>query len=123
MTNNLLNPYFEIIALLLEGMGVLAIVAGTVFALAEAARNLIRRCEGQKVFDLFRTRLAKSILIGVEFLIAADIVGTVIVEPTMESLGVLAVIVLIRTFLSFTLEIEIEGRWPWQRRSNRHEDD
>ncbi len=102
-------------------MGVQAIVAGTVFALTEAARNLIWRCEGQKVFDLFRTRLAKSILIGVEFLIAADIVGTVIVEPTMESLGVLAVIVLIRTFLSFTLEVESEGRWPWQRGSNRHQ--
>jgi len=123
MATDLLNPYFEIIAQLLEGMGVLAIMAGTVLALAEATRNLILRCEGQKVFDLFRTRLAKSILIGVEFLIAADIVGTVIIEPTMESFGVLAVIVLIRTFLSFTLEVEIEGRWPWQRGRNRHEDD
>ena len=123
MANDLLNLYFEIVAQILEAMGVLAIMLGTAFALVEAARNLIRRSDGQKIFDLFRTRLAKSILIGVEFLIAADIVGTIIVEPTMESLGMLAVIVLIRTFLSFTLEIEIEGRWPWQRGRNRHEDD
>lgn len=123
MAQDLLNPFFDIAAQLLEGMGVLAIMAGTSFALVEAARNLIRRNERQKVFDLFRTRLAKSILIGVEFLIAADIVGTVIIDPSMESLGVLAAIVLIRSFLSFTLEIEIEGRWPWQRGRNRHRDD
>ncbi|WP_409697054.1 DUF1622 domain-containing protein [Yoonia sp.] len=104
-------------------MGVLAIAAGAAFALAEAARNVVRRSSGKKVYDLFRTRLAKSILIGVEFLIAADIVGTVIVEPTAERLAVLGLIVLIRTFLSFTLEVEIEGRWPWQRKSNRHEED
>ncbi|WP_071796803.1 DUF1622 domain-containing protein [Natronohydrobacter thiooxidans] len=123
MAQELLNSYFEIAAQLLETMGVLAIVAGTAVALVEAARNLIERMEAEKSFDLFRTRLARSILIGVEFLIAADIVGTVIIDPTMESLGVLAVIVLIRTFLSFTLEAEIEGRWPWQRGRNRHDDD
>ena len=115
--------FLDTIALSLEVMGVLAIAAGAAFALAEAARNVVRRSSGRKAYDLFRTRLAKSILIGVEFLIAADIVGTVIVEPTAERLAVLGLIVLIRTFLSFTLEVEIEGRWPWQRKSNRHEDD
>ncbi|WFE76572.1 DUF1622 domain-containing protein [Roseinatronobacter sp. S2] len=105
MSDELLHVYFDVIAQLLEVLGVSAILAGAVFALSEAVRNLLRRWEGQKIFDLFRTRLAKSILIGVEFLIAADIVGTVIIEPSLESLGVLAVIVLIRTFLSFTLEV------------------
>lgn len=65
----------------------------------------------------FRSSLGRSILLGLEFLVAADIINTVAVEPTVQSLIVLAGIVLIRTFLSFSLEVEIEGRWPWQRRA------
>lgn len=122
MLNDLLNQSFEAAALIFEALGVLAIMLGTAFALLEAARNAMQRCTGQEIFELFRTRLAKSILIGVEFLIAADIVGTVIIEPTAERLGTLALIVLIRTFMSFALEVEIEGRWPWQRGHSRHED-
>ena len=60
--------------------------------------------------------LGRSILLGLEFLVAADIIHTVAVDPTLQSLSVLAGIVLIRTFLSFSLEVEIEGRWPWQKR-------
>ena len=63
----------------------------------------------------FRRRLARSILLGLEFLIAADIIRTVAVQPTIENLAVLDIIVLIRTFFSFSLEVESEGRWPWQR--------
>lgn len=63
----------------------------------------------------FRSGLGRSILLGLEFLVAADIINTVAVEPTIESLLVLAGIVLIRTFLSFSLEVEIDGRWPWQK--------
>jgi uncharacterized membrane protein len=123
MTGGLRHAYLEATAQILEVMGVIAIVAGAVFAILSAARGTLGHDDRQKTFDLFRTRLAKSILIGVEFLIAADIVGTVIVEPTAESLGILAMIVLVRTFLSFSLEVEIEGRWPWHRQRRRHEDD
>lgn len=123
MAAELPHAFLEAIARLLEGAGVLAILGGTLVALVTAVRSTLHRNEGQQIFEMFRTQLAKSILIGVEFLIAADIIGTVIVEPSMDSLGVLAVIVLIRTFLSFSLEVEIEGRWPWQRNRNRHEDD
>ena len=63
----------------------------------------------------FRSGLGRSILLGLEFLVAADIINTVAVEPTVKSLLVLAGIVLIRTFLSFSLEVEIDGRWPWQK--------
>ncbi len=63
----------------------------------------------------FRSNLGQSILLGLEFLVAADIINTVGVEPTLSSLAVLAGIVAIRTFLSFSLEVEIAGRWPWQR--------
>ena len=63
----------------------------------------------------FRSNLGRAILVGLEFLVAADIINTVAVTPTLLSVAVLAGIVLIRTFLSFSLEVEIEGRWPWQR--------
>ena len=61
-----------------------------------------------------RANLGRAILLGLEFLVAADIIGTVAIEPSFRSLGVLALIVVIRTFLSFSLELEISGRWPWQ---------
>ena len=63
----------------------------------------------------YRRNLGRAILLGLEFLVAADIINTVAVNPTFESVGVLAAIVAIRTFLSFSLEVEIEGRWPWRR--------
>ena len=65
--------------------------------------------------------LGQGILLGLEFLIAADIIHTVAVELTFESIGVLALVVLIRTFLSFTLDLELTGRWPWQQRRNNAE--
>ncbi|MBL4918917.1 DUF1622 domain-containing protein [Szabonella alba] len=113
------QTYLEIIAQLLEFCGVLAILAGIVLAIWEALRHALRQRDGSLIFDLFRTRLARSILIGVEFLIAADLIGTVTVDPTLQNLGELAIIVVIRTFLSFTLEVEIAGRWPWQRHRDR----
>ncbi len=64
----------------------------------------------------FRKTLGRSILTGLELLVAADIIRTVAVEPTLESVLVLGLIVIIRTFLSFSLEVEIDGRWPWQSR-------
>lgn len=66
------------------------------------------------VADL-RSSLGRAILLGLEFLVAADIINTVAVQPTLGSVAVLAGIVAIRTFLSFSLETEIEGRWPWER--------
>jgi uncharacterized membrane protein len=68
-----------------------------------------------RAYDGFRANLGRGILLGLELLVAADIIGTVAVTPSFESLGVLAAIVLIRTFLSVSLDVEIEGRWPWQR--------
>jgi hypothetical protein len=60
-------------------------------------------------------RVRRSILLGLEFLVAADIIRTVAVQPSLENVAVLGLIVLIRTFLSFSLEVEIDGRWPWRR--------
>ena len=65
-------------------------------------------------FARFRSDFGRAILLGLEFLVAADIVGTVAIGPTLQDLSVLGLLVLIRTFLSFSLEVEITGRWPWQ---------
>lgn len=73
-------------------------------------------------YRTLRANLGRSILMGLELLVAADIINTVAIEPTLESVAVLAAIVLVRTFLSFALEAEIEGHWPWQRRAAERAD-
>ncbi len=94
-------------------IGVAAIVIGVLYAMADAAVRRMRRAG--PVYARFRRVLGRGILIGLELLVAADIIRTVAVTPTLESVGVLALIVLIRTFLSWSLEVEINGRWPWQK--------
>jgi uncharacterized membrane protein len=96
----------------LDGAGVAAIVLGALVAIVVEVVRLVRRQAG--VYRSFRRRLGRSILLGLEFLVAGDIIRTVAVSPTYRSVGVLAVIVAVRTFLSFSLELEITGRWPWQ---------
>ena len=100
-----------------DAAGVVAIVLGAAVSTGLAAADWLR---GQRntVYETYRRRLGRSILLGLELLVAADIIRTVAVTPTFQSVGVLAIIVLIRTFLSFSLELEITGRWPWQKRSS-----
>jgi len=81
-------------------------------------RNL-RRMQRLAAYESFRSDLGRSIVLGLEFLIAGDIIRTVTVSPTFESVAVLASIVLIRTFLTMMLTLEIEGRWPWQRDNDK----
>jgi uncharacterized membrane protein len=103
----------------IEASGVAVIVLGALGALLVAVLSYRRGAGLSDTYDAFRRSLARSILLGLEFLVAADIIGTVAVEPTLANLAVLGLIVLIRTFLSFSLELEIEGRWPWQRRASQ----
>ena len=100
-----------------EVTGVAIIVIGAFASLLSFLRRIMRGGSKEEVVADFRTGLGRAILLGLEFLVAADIVNTVAIDPTLDSLLVLAGIVLIRTFLSFSLEVEIEGRWPWQRGS------
>jgi uncharacterized membrane protein len=95
-------------------IGVIAIVVGVAYAILDAAFRGIRRLS--PVYTRFRRVLGRAILLGLELLVAADIIKTVAVTPTLDSVAVLAIIVLIRTFLSWSLELEISGRWPWQTR-------
>jgi len=98
----------------IDVVGVLTIVIGVLYAMVDAAVRRLRNTG--PVYERFRRVLGRGILIGLELLVAADIIRTVAVTPTLESVGVLGIIVLIRTFLSWSLAVEIDGRWPWQRR-------
>lgn len=102
-----------------DAAGVVAIVLGVAVSTGLAAADWFRG-ERHTVYETYRRRLGRSILLGLELLVAADIIRTVAVTPTYQSVGVLAIIVLIRTFLSFSLELEITGRWPWQKRSTEN---
>jgi uncharacterized membrane protein len=100
---------------IVEVGGIAIILVGAAVALVKFLLHLARPGARHDAVGDFRSSLGRSILLGLEFLVAADIINTVAIEPNLDSLAVLAGIVLIRTFLSFSLEVEIEGRWPWQR--------
>lgn len=107
--------------------GVAVMVVGALISIPLALRGhqprrLPAGAEKLTLYRSYRQLLGRSILLGLELLVAADIIRTVAVTPTFESVGVLAVIVLIRTFLSFSLELEITGRWPWQKESREARD-
>jgi uncharacterized membrane protein len=99
----------------IEVGGIAIIVLGILGASIAALWQLLHGRSGSEAFNLYRSNVGRAILLGLEFLVAADIINTVAIEPTIQSLLILGGIVLIRTFLSFSLEVEIEGRWPWDR--------
>jgi len=101
----------------IDAAGVAAMVIGALLAAILAVPKLLGRQAG--AYEGFRRFLGRSILLGLELLVAADIIRTVAVSPTLESVAALAVIVLIRTFLSWSLELEITGKWPWQGRAEQ----
>ncbi|WP_338863483.1 DUF1622 domain-containing protein [Myxococcus stipitatus] len=107
------RPLISLSAQVMELAGVGAMVLGAVFA---TGLLLLRRqgLQPQEAYRRFRLNMGRAILLGLEFLVAADIIRTVSDEPTLSGVIVLGGIVLIRTFLSFTLTVELEGRWPWQ---------
>ncbi len=109
-----LTSWKEPIVRVVELVGVVLILSG---AAAATARFLARWASSglDTAYREYRQHLGRAILLGLEFLVAGDIINTVAVDPTFRSVGVLAGIVVIRTFLSFSLEVEIEGRWPWAR--------
>jgi len=102
------------IATAIETVGIAIIVLGGVVATGLFVRRLSQTERFTDSYHRYRENLGRAILLGLEFLVAADIIGTVAVAPTFRNLGVLGLIVLIRTFLSLSLELEVNGRWPWQ---------
>ena len=108
------NDVIEKIGMTIDAVGVLVIVTGAAIAFVVTVGRLSRH--ETDVYRRFRQQLGQTILLGLELLVAGDIVRTVAASPTLTSVAILAVIVLVRTFLSFSLEVEIAGRWPWQKR-------
>ncbi|MEV4477677.1 DUF1622 domain-containing protein [Nonomuraea sp. NPDC049504] len=109
-----LKPVIEMAGQAVDLAGVAVIVVGALVATCRFGYRLLLRHPAHDAYQRYRKGLGRAILLGLEFLVAADIIRTVAISPTFASVGVLAVIVLVRTFLSFSLEVELEGRWPWQ---------
>lgn len=98
--------------LIIDAAGVAAISLATLFASVRFLGSLVRK---EDAYQRFRQDLGRGILLGLEFLVAGDIIRTVAVEPTLESVTVLGIVVLIRSFLSIALEVELLGAFPWRR--------
>ncbi|WP_372627439.1 DUF1622 domain-containing protein [Arsukibacterium sp.] len=105
-------PEWCAVAIEMLGIGIITIIA--IYSLLHGIIRLFKGDSPRSIQQEIRQRLGRAILLGLEFLIAADIIHTVAVELTFSTVGVLALVVLIRTFLSFTLEVELTGKWPWQ---------
>jgi uncharacterized membrane protein len=104
-------------ALIIEILGAIVIVAGVIRVVV--TRGTVRylfHLHEPGAYENYKHDLGKTLLLGLEFLVAGDVVRTVALEPTLNNVGVLGILVLIRTFLSWSLVVEIEGRWPWQSR-------
>jgi uncharacterized membrane protein len=99
-----------------EILGVAILVIGSVMAFG---RDGLRRLRGEHTYSLLRTHLGRAILLGLEILVVADIIRTIAVDPTIESAVTLGIIVLVRTFLSFSLEVELDGVSPWRKAAAR----
>jgi uncharacterized membrane protein len=110
----------EVAGLAVETLGVLVILAGLLWAIWRLLTG--RQNGGRRSYFSLRRDVGRSVLLGLEFLIAGDIIRTVAVTPSVESVAVLGLIILIRTVLSFALHVEVEGRWPWQQEAGSRQD-
>jgi len=97
----------------IEAVGVLVVIVGSCISSIVFIRTFRNLPEGI-AYRTYRRQLGRSIILGLEFLIAGDIIRTVVVADTIENVAILGLIILIRSFLSVTLHLEVEGRWPWQ---------
>lgn len=114
----------EHVAQVFEGIGALVLFGGLLVSVGVAVHQWSRERDGRAAYRSLRRSFGSVILLGLEILVAADLVRTVAIAPTVQNVLVLGLIVLIRTFLSFSLEIEIDGVLPWRRgRADRSSDD
>jgi uncharacterized membrane protein len=109
----MMREFVEIAARSAEIAGVVIIIGGLIFSTVRCA--FVGVGDGLSRYRRYRHDLGRAILLGLEILVAADIISTVTLTPTLQSVIVLGIIVLIRTLLSWTLALELDGRWPWQR--------
>jgi uncharacterized membrane protein len=107
--------FFELATRSFEVLGVCAMIIGSLFALTLAVLTWRRTADGSRAFKTLRDSLGGAILLGLELLVAADIIKTVTSTPSLEDAAILGLIVAIRTVLSFSIEIEVDGVAPWRR--------
>ena len=104
-------------ALGIEVLGALVIVAGVIrVAVTRGTIRFLFKLDEPGAYGSYKQQMGRSLLLGLEFLVAGDVVRTVALEPTLLNVSVLGLLVLVRTFLSWSLAVEIEGHWPWQAR-------
>lgn len=110
-----IEAVFTGVAVAFEALGALAMIVGVVVAAVLGIRSLRRREGGARAFQVLRTTLGSAILLGLEVLVAADLIRTITQKPSLEDAAILGMIVLIRTILSISIQIEIDGVLPWRR--------
>ena len=114
------SPHFQTVpewieraSIVVEVFSVVIIVVGILYASVLILYRLVRHSQEDN-YHAYKVILGKSLLLGLEVLVAADVIRTVALHPTLENVAVLGALVIVRTFLSWSLVVEIEGRWPWQ---------
>jgi uncharacterized membrane protein len=112
--------WIEYAALAIEILAVVIIVGSIFYAVGHYVIRAPLRPEQEALYKELKVRLAKALMLGLEVLVAADIIRTVALEATLQSIAVLGLLVLVRTFLSWALVVETEGRWPWQPGREEH---
>jgi uncharacterized membrane protein len=116
----IIRTFIEWAALGIEILGALVIVAGVMrVAITRGTVRYLFRLDEPGAYDSYKHQMGRSLLLGLEFLVAGDVVRTVALEPTLNNVAVLGLLVLVRTFLGWSLAVEIEGRWPWQTRTEK----
>jgi uncharacterized membrane protein len=116
-TIEFIRTVIEWSALAIEVLGALIIVAGVArVTITRGAVRFLFQLDKPGAYESYKHQMGRSLLLGLEFLVAGDVVRTVALDPTLTNVGVLGMLVLIRTFLGWSLTVEIEGRWPWQTR-------
>lgn len=109
-----MKELFGLVVIVFEAVAVLVLIIGTVFWLGRCIRQLVQGSKPDLAYRAFRRGFGRSLLLALDILVAADIILTVTLDLSFESLGMLGLLVVIRTFLHFVLELEVTGRWPWQ---------
>jgi len=97
----------------MDALGVAVVSIGVLWGLILFIKNLVTQ-KSDDAYKVFRVQIVRSLILGLEVLVAGDVIRTVAISPTLMSVSVLGAIVLIRCFLSWSLTLEIDGRWPWQ---------
>lgn len=116
----LIRGLIEWAALIIEVLGAVVIVAGVIrVAITKGTVRYLFQLDKPGAYESYKHQLGKALLLGLELLVAGDVVRTVALEPTLDHVAVLGLLVLIRTFLGWSLAVEIEGCWPWQARTQK----